>query len=427
MKNVNFFIVALFVFFSSISHIFSQDLEKQEEGNGKWLIKIGTHSINYYPITSPFDGFFLKKNNSFDPTISSLGLEHKIKKNIGLYVDGSVGFVNNNRWDIEDCFFVKLSHGVNLYIFPYHKFDPYVRLGAGYHKFNEYLQRDLRISDTKYFKTNRKDFFVLDGGLGLNFWIVPNLGINVQSTYNQVFAYQSRDYLNFWKHNVGVVLRFGNLKFVENDKYDQNWRNRNRKIINKDRPRIPTPFISEKSEKEKKEEDKICCHKQYQQKEFKDSDNDGVLDKEDLCPNQFGLKKFKGCPDTDFDNIPDHEDKCPNKFGKKENKGCPDIVFSPILFDVGKFGLSHRSLVIINEIAKIMINNLPNSKFYVDGYTDIHGKLFYNKILSLKRANSVFEALVSKGVDPSRIEIRGLVGGKKKGRRVEITIRKFLN
>ncbi|QIK16754.1 OmpA family protein [Blattabacterium sp. DPU] len=396
MKNVNFFIVALFTFFSSV---FSQDSKE------KWFIKIGAHDINYYPIMSPFKGFLLKKNNSFNPIISSIELEHNIKKHVGVYLDASLGMVNNTRWRVGNNFFVKISHGVNLYIFPYKKFDPYLKLGGGYHKFNNYINRELRISETKYFKTNKTNFFLLDGGLGINLWIVSNLGINFQSTYNHVFAKQTKDYLNFWKHNVGFVFRFGNLKINHN------------KIVAEAKE-----DNSFSEEKEKNEEKKIFCDKKQNDQE--DSDNDGVLDQKDLCPNQFGLKKFKGCPDTDSDNIPDYEDKCPTKFGKKENKGCPNIVFSPIFFGLGKSSLSPRSLTIINEFAKIMINSIPNSKFYINGYTDAHGKSYYNKILSLKRAHSVFEALISKGVDPSRIEVRGLGVVKKKGRRVEIIIRK---
>ncbi|WP_185862342.1 OmpA family protein [Blattabacterium cuenoti] len=407
MKNVNFFIIALFAFFSSV---FSQDSKE------RWFVRIGAHDINYFPITSPFKGFFLKKNNSFNPIISNIELEHNIKKHIGLYLDASLGMVDNNRWRIGNAFFVKLSHGVNLYIFPHYKIDPYIRLGAGFHKFNGYKERELRIAETKYFKTNKNNFFVLDGGLGLNLWIVSNFGINLQSTYNQVFAYQTKDYLNFWKHNIGMIFRFGNLKFLENNVKNNV---KNKKIVEIDQDHASFPLIKEKEDKNF-QENKICCQE--------DLDHDGVLDKEDLCPNLFGLKKFKGCPDTDSDNVPDNEDKCPKKFGKKENQGCPDVIFSPILFDSGKFSLSYRSLVIIDEIAEIIINNFTNFKFYIDGFTDFNGKS--SKVLSLKRANAVFEALIYRGVDPTRIVIRGLGVGKKKGkgkgkgRRVEITIRK---
>ena len=55
-----------------------------------------------------------------------------------------------------------------------------------------------------------------------------------------------------------------------------------------------------------------------------DKDNDGIADKDDLCPDISGLAEFKGCPDTDGDKIPDKEDACPSAAGKAELKGCPD-------------------------------------------------------------------------------------------------------
>ncbi len=55
-----------------------------------------------------------------------------------------------------------------------------------------------------------------------------------------------------------------------------------------------------------------------------DSDNDGIIDKEDLCPNIPGLIAFNGCPDSDNDGIEDSKDRCPNSFGALEYMGCPD-------------------------------------------------------------------------------------------------------
>ncbi|MEI9809201.1 MAG: OmpA family protein [Bacteroidota bacterium] len=54
-----------------------------------------------------------------------------------------------------------------------------------------------------------------------------------------------------------------------------------------------------------------------------DKDGDGIFDKEDKCPDQAGIAKFKGCPDTDGDGIPDSEDKCPGEAGLLSNAGCP--------------------------------------------------------------------------------------------------------
>ena len=57
---------------------------------------------------------------------------------------------------------------------------------------------------------------------------------------------------------------------------------------------------------------------------WKDSDGDGVLDKDDECPDTPGLEQFNGCPDTDGDGIIDSEDRCPETPGKIEYNGCPD-------------------------------------------------------------------------------------------------------
>lgn len=55
-----------------------------------------------------------------------------------------------------------------------------------------------------------------------------------------------------------------------------------------------------------------------------DFDNDGVSNKQDICPEISGVWEFKGCPDLDGDSIPDAQDKCPNIKGLKEFRGCPD-------------------------------------------------------------------------------------------------------
>jgi len=62
-----------------------------------------------------------------------------------------------------------------------------------------------------------------------------------------------------------------------------------------------------------------------------DSDGDGFLDKNDLCPNEYGSSKYgQGCPsyvppprDSDGDGFPDDVDGCPI-FYSLTNNGCPD-------------------------------------------------------------------------------------------------------
>lgn len=56
----------------------------------------------------------------------------------------------------------------------------------------------------------------------------------------------------------------------------------------------------------------------------KDSDKDGVLDKDDGCPKIPGVPELNGCPDRDKDGIQDWEDECPDFPGLSINNGCPD-------------------------------------------------------------------------------------------------------
>lgn len=55
-----------------------------------------------------------------------------------------------------------------------------------------------------------------------------------------------------------------------------------------------------------------------------DTDGDGVSDHIDNCPTVAGLTSMKGCPDTDKDGITDKDDACPDVAGLKSLKGCPD-------------------------------------------------------------------------------------------------------
>lgn len=54
-----------------------------------------------------------------------------------------------------------------------------------------------------------------------------------------------------------------------------------------------------------------------------DSDDDGVVDKYDACPNYKAALFGTGCPDRDNDGVPDSQDKCPDEEGIKSNDGCP--------------------------------------------------------------------------------------------------------
>ncbi len=104
-----------------------------------------------------------------------------------------------------------------------------------------------------------------------------------------------------------------------------------------------------------------------------------------------------------------------------------------IVFDVNSAALKPQSMKTIDQIADVMNNN-PESDILVKGHTDNKGAEKYNQELSERRANSVRNYLIAKGVAPARITAIGFgmtmpvapndtPEGREKNRRVEIEIK----
>ena len=178
-----------------------------------------------------------------------------------------------------------------------------------------------------------------------------------------------------------------------------------------------------------------------------DSDLDGVPDYLDECPDtpEEGRHAIdaKGCLlDTDGDGVYDYLDECPLVVGVKENKGCPEVkreirnllkkAMSGIQFENGKATIKKSSYKILNDIAKIFIDN-ANYLIEVQGHTDNVGKYEYNVDLSERRAYAVRTYLIEQGVPAERLTAHGYgpdkpiednktKAGRAKNRRVEFNI-----
>ncbi len=182
----------------------------------------------------------------------------------------------------------------------------------------------------------------------------------------------------------------------------------------------------------------------YQGCPIPDTDGDGINDEEDKCPSQKGTAKYQGCPvpDKDGDGINDEDDLCPDKAGPAASKGCPveQVVvqitadFKNILFDNNKSTIRPESESVLARAASVIMEQIPNSNLYIDGYTDNVGNAAFNKKLSKARAQAVANALIKNGVPAERVMARGFgkdnpicdnktAEGKQCNRRVEVVIR----
>ncbi|WP_309574000.1 OmpA family protein [Desulfoferrobacter suflitae] len=79
---------------------------------------------------------------------------------------------------------------------------------------------------------------------------------------------------------------------------------------------------------------------------------------------------------------------------------------SDVLFDVNSAVLNPGGYTEIDRVAGVL-QRYPQTRIRVEGHTDSTGSESYNLRLSEDRANAVKNALLSRGVDPARIQAVG--------------------
>jgi outer membrane protein OmpA-like peptidoglycan-associated protein len=87
------------------------------------------------------------------------------------------------------------------------------------------------------------------------------------------------------------------------------------------------------------------------------------------------------------------------------------ISLNNILFEFNKSTLLESSFAEIDKVCKILTET-SNLNVEIVGHTDSIGSAEYNEILSMKRAISVRDYLVSKGISVERINCLGLGASK---------------
>ncbi|RAW01053.1 OmpA family protein [Pseudochryseolinea flava] len=82
------------------------------------------------------------------------------------------------------------------------------------------------------------------------------------------------------------------------------------------------------------------------------------------------------------------------------------VILKNIFFDVGKADLKSESVAELENI-RALLNANTHLKVQINGHTDNSGNAATNKVLSLKRAESVVHYLTGQGIDPSKLSAKG--------------------
>ena len=153
-----------------------------------------------------------------------------------------------------------------------------------------------------------------------------------------------------------------------------------------------------------------------------DSDNDGLFGSADKCPDvaedKDGYQDDDGCddPDNDGDGVMDALDQCPAEMetrnGYKDDDGCKDDVpkalkkFTGVIkginFKVGSDLIEKKSFKLLDNAAKVLAE-FVDVRVEISGHTDSDGSRDLNLDLSGRRAESVKNYLVGKGIAADRI------------------------
>ncbi|WP_312171135.1 OmpA family protein [Chryseobacterium sp.] len=279
MKNLKLGISALAL--TVASTVFAQTT------NNPWMIGVGAHAENHMAQRENFSNTFSANNltktmfnvNNFSitPPLSKLTVARNIGKGLVIDWQTTVGNVENKRFNMGKEFMLMTGLGfqakaAGLLWDEESWFDPYLRVGANYLR-HDYTSLTFPRTDANGAvigngdngnENGKANFFTVATGAGINFWLTKNFGLGVQGDYVSTPG-DKANVANFWQASASLNFRFGN----------------------------------------------------------RDRDKDGILDKDDLCPDTPGLPEFQGCPDTDGDGVPDKDDQCPDVAGPVENNGCP--------------------------------------------------------------------------------------------------------
>lgn len=301
-----------------------------QDSNNKWAISFGANAIDGGRVSAAssvkeqFSQYFdAKKYWSMIPSVSSLNISRYVGDNFSFGVTGSVNKINKFVGErVYDATTNTSDYPVaNPGDLMYYSVDGVVKYSFMNLIKSKVVDPSAHIGGG-YTWVGDASAGTINGGLGLTFWLTKQVGLSFSSTYKHSFddaRVPNVDVASHMQHFAGLTFKFGAKDSDDDGIFDNDDACPNDKgtLEFKGCPDTDGDKIIDKDD---------SCPTEAGLAQFNgcpDTDGDGVQDKDDACVDVAGLKSLNGCPDADGDGITDKSDKCPEVKGPKENGGCP--------------------------------------------------------------------------------------------------------
>lgn len=294
-----------------------------QDGDNPWAISFGANAVDGARVSASesfknqFSEYFNVRDYwNYIPSVSYINVSRYVGNNFSFGITGSLNKIDkfvNPR--VKPYDFTVENPGDLMY----YGIDGVINYSFG--NFFKFLEPTAHIGGGYTFMGDASAGTV-NGGLGLNFWFSDFVGLSFRSTYKHSFddtRVPDVDVPTHLQHFVGLTFKFGGKDTDGDgiyDKDDECPNDAGLAIFN------GCPDSDGDGIEDRKDE----CPYDAGLPEFNgcpDTDGDGIPDKDDACPEVAGLKSLNGCPDTDGDGVADKDDACPEVAGPKENRGCP--------------------------------------------------------------------------------------------------------
>ena len=316
MKHLNKLITAVVL----LVGLFSQ----AQDANNPWALSFGVNAVDTRvsaasSIKDQFSNYFNSKDNwNFLPSLSYVNVSKYVGDNFSFGVTGSVNKMTKfvNVMDANGAYTVVNPGDYNFYGVDLDiKYSFMNMLGS------KHFDPTAHVGGGYTFLSD-VSACTMNAGVGLTYWMNDLIGLSIQSNYKYSFddtRMPGVDVPTHMQHFAGITFKFGGKDTDGDGVYDRE--DACPEVFGlkqfKGCPDTDGDGIVDASDACPDAAGTVAMNG------CPDTDGDGVADKDDACPEVAGLKALKGCPDTDGDGTTDKADKCPNIKGPKENAGCP--------------------------------------------------------------------------------------------------------